>query len=245
MASTFPGFSPKAITFLRQLAKNNSRDWFQPRKDQFEELLRQPMIQLAGVVNDQLRTFAVDHVKDPAKAVHRIYRDVRFSKNKLPYKTNISAMFVRKGLSKLGSGAYYFSISATEVEIFGGIYMPEPAELAAIRKAIADNPTKFSNLVENPKMLKIVGPLRGEQLSRPPKGFEPDHPAIDLLRRKQFYYFTSLPTSAATSPGLEKVLIKQFKAMAPAIDYLNGILLKIAKADEGEEELPKRPKPMF
>jgi uncharacterized protein (TIGR02453 family) len=245
MASTFPGFSPKAITFLRQLAKNNSRDWFQPRKDQFEDLLRQPMIQLVGLVNDQLRTFAVDHVKDPAKAVHRIYRDVRFSKDKSPYKNNISAMFGPKGLSKLAGGMYYLSISGTEVEIAGGVYMPGPAELAAIRKSISDNPARFFDLVEHPKMLKIVGPLRGEQLSRPPKGFEPDHPAIGLLRRKQFYYYTTLPTSTATSPGLEKVIIRQFKAMAPAIDYLNGILLKSAKGNEGEEELPKRPKPMF
>src|ERR1700733_6735324 len=101
MPKTFPGFSPKAITFLRQLEKNNSRDWFQPRKDQFEELLRQPMLELARLIADHLRPFAVDHVLPPAKAVHRIYRDVRFSKDKSPYKTNISAMFPRKGLSKL------------------------------------------------------------------------------------------------------------------------------------------------
>jgi len=245
MASNFPGFSPKAITFLRQLANNNKREWFQPRKEQFEELLRQPMLQLAGLVADQLRTFAVEHVMDPAKAVHRIYRDVRFSKDKSPYKTNISAMFPRKGLSKMCGAGYYFSISGKDVELAGGIYGPGPAELAVIRAAIAGDPAGFRKVITNAKMTKITGEIRGEQLARPPKGFEADHPAIDLLRRKQLYYFTSLPTSAATSPGLDKVLVKQFKAMAPAMDYLNGILLKAARGDEGEEELPVRPKPMF
>jgi uncharacterized protein (TIGR02453 family) len=245
MTTGFPGFSPKAITFLRQLEKNNSRDWFQPRKDQFEELLRQPMLELAGLVGEQLRTFAVDHVIPANKAVHRIYRDVRFSKDKSPYKTNISAMFPRRGLSKLAGGAYYFSLSADEFGIFGGIYMPEPTDLKVIREEIDKNPAGFRKIVENPKMIKITGPLRGDKLARLPKGFDEDHPAIDLLRNKQFYYYTSLPAKAATEVGLDKVLIKQFKVMAPAVDYLNGLLLRAAKGDEEEEQLPKRPKPMF
>jgi uncharacterized protein (TIGR02453 family) len=245
MASTFAGFEPKAITFLKQLEKNNSRDWFTPRKPQFEELLRQPMLELAGIIANELRTFAVDHVLDPNKAVHRIYRDVRFSKDKSPYKTNISAMFHRKGLSKMSSAGYYFSLSGANIEIAGGVYMPEPPELTLIRQEIAENTTKFRQILLNPKLTKIAGPLRGEKLARPPKSFDPDHPSIDLLRNKQFYYFTTLPASAATAKGFDKLIIKQFKAMAPAMDYLNGILLKAAKGEAGDEELPKRPKPMF
>jgi uncharacterized protein (TIGR02453 family) len=245
MPATFSGFSPRAITFLRQLAKNNAREWFQPRKDQFEELLRQPMLELTGLVVDQLRSFAVDHVREPAKAVHRIYRDVRFSKDKSPYKTNISAMFPRKGLGKMTGAGYFFSISATQVDIAGGCYMPGPPELAAIRKDILANLAAFRNALENPKRIKLAGGLQGEQLARPPKGFDADHPAIDLLRRKQFYYYVTLPVAAATSPGLEKVLVKHFKAMSPAVEYLNRILLSSAEPDSAAEPRPARPKPMF
>jgi uncharacterized protein (TIGR02453 family) len=245
MPTSFRGFSPNAIKFLRELEKNNSRDWFQPRKDQFEELVRAPMLELAAIVNEQLRTFAVDHVTDPKKAVHRIYRDVRFSKDKAPYKTNISAMFRPKGLSKMGGGGYYLSIAAKSVELAGGVYMPGPAELSAIRVAINDNPREFKQMLEDPKLLKLVGPLRGDQLSRPPKGFDRDHPAMDLLRRKQFYYFTTLPTSVATSAGLEKLAIKHFKAMYPALTFLNDILRKVSRPGEEDDGRPLRPKPMF
>jgi uncharacterized protein (TIGR02453 family) len=245
MPKSFPGFSAKAITFLRQLEKNNSRGWFQPRKIDFDELVRLPMLELAGLINDQLRTFAVDHVMEPKKAVHRIYRDVRFSKDKAPYKTNISAMWHPRGLSKMSGGGYYLSISGKTVEIAGGVYMPGPAELTAIRKAIDTEPARFKKIVLDPKLLKLVGPLRGDQLSRPPKGFDPDHAAIDLLRQKQFYYFLTLPTSAATEPGLEKLAIKHFKAMHPAVEHLNNILRKISAPDEAADERPLRPKPMF
>ena len=243
MPAAFPGFSPKAITFLRQLKKNNSRDWFQPRKEQFELLLRQPMLELSAIVLHHLRTFAVEHVVEPRKAVHRIYRDVRFSKDKSPYKTNISAMFDRKGLSHAGAG-YYFSLASDEFSIAGGIYMPGPIELAAVRAEIAAHPALFRKSVDDKKMTQLVGPLLGEQLTRVPKAFSSEDPAADLLRRKQFYYRTSLPVTAATSPGLDKILIKHFKAMSSTMDYLNGVMLK-ARNGDADEQRPVRPKPMF
>jgi uncharacterized protein (TIGR02453 family) len=245
MAKTFPGFSPKAITFLRQLEKNNQREWFQPRKPQFEELLRQPTLELAGMIAEQLRGFAVDHVIPPEKAVHRIYRDVRFSKDKSPYKTNISMRFPRKGLGKVTAGGLYFSLSAHSADVAGGIYMPGPVELAALRSEIDKNPGAFRKTVEDRKMTKITGLLLGEQMSRTPKAFPSDHRAEDLLRRKQFYYYTTMPVTAALSPGLEKILIRQFKAMSPAIEYMNRILLKAASGDDGQHDRPVRPKPMF
>ena len=107
MPKSFAGFSPKAITFLRQLKKNNSRGWFTPRKEEFESLLKQPMLELTGIVADETRSFAVAYVMEPKRAVQRIYRDVRFSKGKSPYKTNISAMFWRKGLPKNLSAGFY------------------------------------------------------------------------------------------------------------------------------------------
>lgn len=243
MPKPFPGFSPKAITFLRQLKKNNSREWFTPRKEEFESLLRRPMLELTGITAGHMRSFAADYVMDPKRAVHRIYRDVRFSKDKSPYKTNISAMFWRKGLPKNLSAGFYFSLSGDVFEIAGGLYMPGPEELTAVRRAIANDPAGFKKLIDDRLCLKLMGPCRGDSLTRDPKGYE-HHPAAALLRRKQFFYFTEQQSSIATQPGLEKLIIRSFKAMAPVIEFLNQIFL--ASDIGGEEEpRPKRPAPMF
>ena len=243
MPNSFPGFSPKAITFLRQLKKNNSRDWFTPRKEEFESLLREPMLELTGVIADQMRSFAVDYVMEPKRAVHRIYRDVRFSKDKSPYKTNISAMFWRKGLPKNLSAGFYFSLSGDLFEMAGGLYMPGPEELAAVRRAIAEDAAGFKKRIEDRPCVKLMGPCRGESLTRDPKGYE-GHPAAALLRRKQFYYFVEQKSSIATQPDLEKRIIRSIKAMAPVIEFLNQIFLD-GGAGEEEESRPKRPVPMF
>ena len=246
MPKSFEGFSPKAITFLRQLKKNNSRDWFTPRKEMFEQLLRQPMLELTVRVADQMRGYAVDYVKDPAKAVHRIYRDVRFSKDKSPYKTNISAMFFRAGLGKNNTAGFYFSLSGESVEIAGGLYMPGAPELAAIRKAIVADPPGFKKQIEPPALVKVMGACLGESLTRPPKGFEEQsESAQTLLRRKQFYYFVMMKNEGATKPGLDQLITKGFKAMAPAIEFMNQILLSAAVAGEETPKRPKRPEPMF
>jgi uncharacterized protein (TIGR02453 family) len=243
MPKSFAGFSPKGITFLRQLKKNNSRDWFTPRKEEFESRLRQPMLDLTGIVADQMRSFALDYVMEPKRAVHRIYRDVRFSKDKSPYKTNISAMFWRKGLPKNLSAGFYYSLSGDVFEVAGGLYIPGPEEISAVRRAIADDSAGFKKQIEDRACVKLMGPCRGESLMRDPKGYE-GHSAATLLRRKQFYYFVEHECSIASKPGLEKLIIKSFKAMAPAIEFMNEILLASVSGEE-EEPRPKRPVPMF
>jgi uncharacterized protein (TIGR02453 family) len=243
MPKAFAGFSPKAITFLRQLKKNNSRDWFTPRKEEFESLLRQPMLELTGIIADGMRSFAVDYVMEPKRAVHRIYRDMRFSKDKSPYKTNISAMFWRKGLPKNLSAGFYYSLSGDVFELAGGLYMPGPEELAAVRRAIAEDAGGFKKQIETKACVKLMGPCRGDSLTRDPKGYE-GHPAATLLRRKQFYYFVEEKSSIATQVGLEKRIIRSFKAMGPVIEFMNQIFLDRGDGEE-EEGRPKRPVPMF
>ena len=243
MPKSFAGFSPRAITFLRLLKKNNSREWFTPRKEEFESLLRQPMLELTGIIADGMRSFAVDYLMEPKRAVHRIYRDVRFSKDKSPYKTNISAMFWRKGLPKNLSAGFYYSLAGDLFEMAGGLYMPGPEELAAVRRAIAEDAAGFKKQIEDRPCVKLMGPCLGESLTRDPNGYE-GHPAAALLRRKQFYYFIEQKSSIAMQPGLEKRIIRSFKAMAPVIEFLNQIFVARGAGEE-EEPRPKRPAPMF
>jgi uncharacterized protein (TIGR02453 family) len=139
----FPGFSSQAISFLRNLKRNNEREWFQPRKEIFETQLKAPMTELVEAVNRELLAFAPDHVTDPKKAIYRIYRDTRFSADKTPYKTHIGAIFPHHGLGKQSSAGFYFHVSTKSVGIAAGSYMPGPDELRAVREWLAENHVSF------------------------------------------------------------------------------------------------------
>jgi len=243
-AQPVSNFSAKSLTFFRQLAKNNRREWFQPRKETFDQLIRLPMIELVTAVANDMRKFAVDYVPaDPAKAMYRIYRDTRFSHDKTPYKTHIAAHFQHQKLPKNRAGGLYISVSHTGVEIAGGIYMPGPEELAAVRKAIADKPAKFEKLVTQPALVRKFGPLRGSMLARVPKGVSPDDPAAQWMRFKNFYFDLELDSAAALKPGFRKTIVDHFKMLLPVVGYFNQAVL--ASIEPEEEERPVRPAPMF
>ncbi len=221
MRSGFPGFPGEAIDFLRGLARNNRREWFQPRKQVFEEQVKQPMRTLVEAVNAALTGFAPEFVTEPGKAMHRIYRDTRFSKDKTPYKTQIAASFPYRGGSH-GDAGYYFAVSHKEVAIGGGVYMPEPAELLAIRNHIAGHHEEFRRILRARAVRQLFGELEGEKLTRNPKGFACDHPAEDLLRFKQLFFYKELPPDLATTPALYSEIVKRFRAMAPFLKFLTA-----------------------
>jgi uncharacterized protein (TIGR02453 family) len=218
MASRFPGFPPEALRFLRALARNNEREWFQPRKEQYEQQVKAPMIALVTELNAELAKYAPDYVTDPKKAIFRIYRDTRFSADKTPYKTNISAVFHKRGQP---GGGFYFSVSAKEVEIAGGIYHPDREVTLAVRQHIAEHHEELRRLLADRKTSKLCGELRGDELSRAPKGFDPGHPAIDLIRKKDWIFDTTLDPSIATTPELWAEITSRFRAMHPALEFLN------------------------
>jgi uncharacterized protein (TIGR02453 family) len=222
MPSAFPGFSPEGLAFFRGLERNNKREWFQPRKAIFEQTLKLPMRDLVAAVNSQLQRFAPDHVTDPDKAIYRIYRDTRFSPNKTPYKDRIAASFPSRAVQN-GAG-YYFAISHKEVAIGGGLYMPEPQTLLAVRHRIAEHHQQWDKLIHSRPLQALYGPMQGEQLSRVPKGFPKGHPAADLLRYKQMIFYVTLAPELATTPALFTEIVKHFKAIAPFLEFLNASL---------------------
>ncbi len=230
MASGFEGFPVEGPEFLRLLENNNEREWFQPRKSVYEETLRQPMIRLVEAINQQLSRFAPEHVNDPKKAIYRLYRDTRFSKDKTPYKTHIGAIFPRRGLDKHGGAGYYFHISASEVLVAGGVYMPGKNELRAIRTHLAEHYKTLGKLVRGKKLKSLLGGLQGEQLTRAPKGFAPDDPAADLLRYKQWHFFSTMPAGVATTPELQKEVVERFRVMSKFVDFMNEPLLAMKRS---------------
>ena len=225
MSSPFHGFPMEALQFFRGLARNNNREWFLPRKPLFEEKVKEPMWQLVDALNVAPHDFAPEYESDPDKAIFRIYRDIRFSKNKKPYKEHIAATFRRRGTNTHGQGGYYVAISHKSVAIGGGVYMPEPAHLLAIRQRIAERHEEFRRILAARPVSKLLGGLEGEPLSRVPRGFPTDHPAADLLRFKYYILYKELPPSLVTSPKLYKEIVERFRVMTPFLRFLTASIV--------------------
>lgn len=216
-----PRFSPKALAFLRALKRNNRRDWFTPRKDQYDELLRKPMLDVVEHMALEFSAFAPELSAGP-KSVFRIYRDTRFSSDKTPYKTNVAAYFPSRDLSKNAGAALYMEVAPGWVWAGGGLYHPESQILQKEREHIAGNLRRFRTIVESPAFRRRVGPLEGgELLRRVPRGFAPDHPAAPYLRFRMFVAGKEFPASFATSPRFCGGLVDVFKHLTPLIRFLN------------------------
>ncbi len=221
MTAKFPGFSPDALTFLRNLQRNNRREWFQPRKEKYEELIKAPMLELLGCLNDKLAGFAPNYVTPPQKAMYRIYRDTRFSHDKTPYKTHISCIFPRVTALKREGAVLYFHFTAKELLVFGGIYSPEREEVMAYRALINERHQELEKILNQSKLRKVLGGLQGETMTRMPKGYSEDHPAEFLLRHKQWFLEKTLDVSVVTSSRIVPELVKNFELMAPFVEFMN------------------------
>src|SRR6185312_3977944 len=221
MIPKFPGFSPDAIAFLRALKRNNRREWFQPRKEKYETLIKEPMLELVSCLNQEFARFAPDYITPPHKAIYRIYRDTRFSKDKTPYKTHISAIFPRHTAVKREGAVFYFHFTEKEVLVFGGVYSPEREELLAYRTLLEQHHEEFQRILADKKIKRLLGGLQGEKLTRTPKGFPVGHPAEDLLRHRQWFLETTFGVEVLTSKRLVGELARHFEPMAPMIEFMN------------------------
>lgn len=226
-------FSPNAIKFLKGLARHNDRDWFEARRDVYEAELKTPMLAFIDALNHEMLSFAPDHVRDPKKVMMRIYRDTRFAKDKRPYKRQIAAWWARYGMEKTSGGGYYMHVHPDQVMIAGGVYMPERAQLLAIREWLADNHVEYRKMLKAALRTKVAGIgvslIDPQALTRMPKGFAADHPADELLRARNWGVHLLLPGSAALEPSLVKNVARGFKAAAPLIDALNEAMLAATK----------------
>ncbi|MBM3748004.1 MAG: DUF2461 domain-containing protein [Acidobacteria bacterium] len=222
----FPGFPPEGLAFLRALQRNNRREWFRPRKHIYEERLWAPMGALVTALNAELAKFAPDYINDPEKAIYRVYRDTRFSHDKTPYKTHIAALFPRRGMQRHVGAGLYFQVSPEGVEVAGGVYLPPPENLLAIRRHLLDHHAEYRRIVSVPAVRRLAGDIVGERLARVPKGFPADHPAAELVRHKQWYFDVTLEAGLAETPRLLPELAKRFRAMIPLVEFFNRPLLK-------------------
>jgi uncharacterized protein (TIGR02453 family) len=220
-AAAVPYFRPEALTFLRNLTKHNDREWFTPRKAQFEAELKEPMLAIVRKITDAMMDFAPNHMRPAEKSLFRIYRDTRFSSDKRPYKTHVAAWWSHQGLEKTSGAGYYFHVSAKEVIIAAGAYMPAKDQLAAIRNWLLDNHSDFRKLLARPAVRKAFTEFDGNALTRPPKGFPAGHPALDLIQCRQWGLSATLAADTALKPDIAAIIIRNFKLAAPVVDALN------------------------
>jgi len=220
----FTGFPEDALRFLKRLKKNNNREWFQKHKQEYEEVVKFPMQCLIASLSSELSHEMSEIEFNPKKSIFRIYRDVRFSKNKAPYKTNIAAAFSVRGWKGVTeSPGFYVHVEPGGVFLGGGLYMPMGPQLKAIRNSIVNDPESFLAIVRERKFRKEFGGLRGERLQKAPLGFPKDHPMIEHLRNKQFFVGKDLEERSCLKPGFSRALANSFRVALPLVRWLAGI----------------------
>ena len=218
MTTSFAGFSRDAIQFLADLAEHNERTWFQPRKGDYDRLLKGPLEALCAALAERFEASGLPLRADPARSPFRIYRDVRFSADKTPYKTHISASFPWAGEGG-GVGAY-FHFEPGEMLAGGGMWHPEPAQLAAWRHAVDGDLGTVRAALEGPAFTSTFGRVGGDSLKRVPSGFAADHPGADLLKLKDVTFGRRLSDNDVLSPGLPGLLASTFAAAIPVLALL-------------------------
>ncbi len=238
---TFAGFKPEAIQFLVDLAVNNDRTWFQPRKGEFEALLKEPLEAMITGLAERFEARGIPLRADPAKSPFRIYRDVRFSKDKSPYKTHLGASFPwigegpldrpgddggpRSHTANVHSTGGYFHLQPGEIYVGGGIWHPEKPWLDAFRRRVVDEPDRIRALADEPAFKKTFGSLSsdGHSLQRVPTGYPANHPEAELLKLKDVVFGRRLSDKDAMSPALPDLISDSFATALPVMRYLSAI----------------------
>jgi uncharacterized protein (TIGR02453 family) len=207
--------------FLLALKKNNHRDWFNAHKQQYQQ--EQEQLELfAEALLRELNKHDEIETSTGKKSLHRIYRDIRFSNDKTPYKTNWSGNFKRA--TKFRRGGYYFHLEPGNSYIAGGFWAPNPQDLKRIRDEIAFDAAPLRKILKSKAFTTTFGALKGEQVKTAPKGFDPGHEAIDLLRFKQFLLIRNFSDKEVLSDQFLLEASQTFKNMRPFFDYMSEVL---------------------
>lgn len=232
MTGTFRGFGRGALTFLRQLKRNNRREWFLANREAYDNEILAPLKLLVEEVDVRFGHFAPEFIGDPRRSIFRIYRDVRFSKDKSPYKTHAASWFKHRnaghgvGSETHGGGAgFYFHLEPGGSLVAGGIWMPPRPTLNQLRDSIAAKPAEFAKSMKATAFKRRFGKLSEEaMLTRLPRGFAPGHPAEQWLRFQSFTVHAMLSDDQVLDRRLADRVERDFRTMLPFVRWLNRAL---------------------
>lgn len=222
--------TPAALRFFRELAAHNNKQWFEAHRTQYEQEVRAPMRELIEELDVRFARFAPEIGGDPKRSMFRINRDIRFSEDKSPYKTNAACWFHHRSASRRvggeateGSAGFYFHFEPGESLVGGGLWMPPRPQLNRLRDAIAERPDAFSRMMAGlPK--RFAGLDDSAVLKRMPRGYSEEHPAARWLRYQSFTSGRSLTDAQVTSAKLPDLLAREFEQLLPLVRWLNGAL---------------------
>ncbi len=217
-------FTPKTFAFLRELAKNNDRDWFKANQATFEKDVRGPALAFIGDFGTPLHKVSKHFVADPRKvggSLFRIQRDTRFSKDKSPYKTHVGIHFRHQATRKdVHAPGFYLHLEPGGCFAALGLWHPATANATAIREAIVAETGKWKRAAHGKRFVEVYGDLEGESLKRPPRGFDPDHPLLEDLKRKDFISSSPLTHKQVTSGDFQSTYLATMKAGVPFMRFL-------------------------
>jgi uncharacterized protein (TIGR02453 family) len=219
-------FSASLFQFLIDLRFNNNREWFQLNKKRYEAEVRDPMLRFIADVGPHLATVSTRFVADPRPrggSLFRIHRDVRFSKDKSPYKTNVGAHFRHEVGRDVHAPGFYLHLEPGQVFVASGVWHPGSHALSKIRGAIVDNPKEWQQATSS-KSFRRFGSLGGDTLKRPPKGYEPDHPLIEDLKRKDFIAHAAFTEEQVCAHDFIHAFSQTCQAFAPMTQFLTVAL---------------------
>lgn len=218
----YSSFEPRTIKFLRELSANNNREWFKANKTRYEEDVLDVALRFIHSMQDPLAEFAPHFTAIATRisgSLMRVYRDTRFSKNKLPYKTNIGIQFRHERAKDVHSPGYYIHIHPDEVFIGVGMWRPDSDPLRMIRERIAARPAEWKRAIGSSAFRRQFS-LGGESLQRPPRGFDKEHPLIDDIKRKSFIAVRTLAVSDCLKPQFQRSVETSFKHATAYMEFL-------------------------
>jgi uncharacterized protein (TIGR02453 family) len=223
MSDEFEGFPKDFFAFFRELKANNERPWFEENKERFRHSVQAPMSAFIGAMAPKLAKISRHFTADPRPnggSMFRIYRDVRFSKDKRPYKEHAACHF-RHALGKdVHAPGFYMHFAPREVFFGGGLWMPPPEVLGRIRDAIVAKSAAWKKALSDKAFTTHFDGVRGEGLLRPPRGYDPEHPFIEDIKRKSFFAMHEGDVKLATSPRLVDEVARAFAAASPVLKFL-------------------------
>jgi len=223
MAEEFDGFPKDFFPFFRELKAHNERSWFEANKPRFRASVQSPMSHFIAEMVPNLRRISKSFIADPRPnggSMFRIYRDVRFSKDKRPYKEHAACHFRHTLAKSVHAPGFYMHFAPDEVFFGGGLWMPEADALGKVRAAIAGKPTEWRKAIGGKDFMARFGGVRGEGLMRPPRGFDPAHPLIEDIKRKSFLAMQAAKPALAQSESLIGEVSAAFAAAAPLMRFL-------------------------
>ena len=211
----------KTLEYLKKLDKNNNRTWFQENKDDYEQSYAE-MINFAEDVNNELSAYDYLVPVAPKKSLFRIYRDVRFGKDKTPYKTHWGGFLKREGAEN--RGGYYYQVGPKGSYVVGGFFGPNKEDLLLIRKHLEQDSSELRKVINSKSFKLFFGELRGSKLKTAPRGFDKDHPDVDFLRYKQFMIRHDFTSKEVISDDFPQIVAEAFNQMRPFLNYMSDIL---------------------